>query len=41
MLEIYPNELQLNLKHSGNNVSFLDISIIKSMGQLDIKVFSI
>ena len=37
--EIYPAELQLNLEHSGENVSFLDLSITKSNGQLSMKLF--
>ena len=34
MNDIYPEELQLNLEHSGNNVSFLDLSITKCDRQL-------
>ena len=37
--EIYPPELELNLEHSGDHVSFLDLSITKSGGQLDMKLF--
>ena len=37
--EIYPAKLQLNLEHSGENVSFLDLSITKSNGQLSMKLF--
>ena len=37
--EIYPQELQLNLEHSGNEVTFLDLHIIKEDGHLSTKLF--
>ena len=37
--EIYPPELQLNLEHSGNQVSFLDLQITKENSNLNTKLF--
>ena len=37
--EIYPPELQLNLEHSGNQVSFLDLQITNENGHLNTKLF--
>ena len=37
--DIYPPELQLNLEHSGNQVSFLDLQITNENGHLNTKLF--
>ena len=37
--EIYSPELQLNLEHSGDQVSFLDLQITKENGHLNTKLF--
>ena len=37
--EIYPPELQLNHEHAGDEVNFLDLSIRKSNGRLDYKLY--
>ena len=38
-IDIYPPELQLNLEHSGNQVSFLDLQITNENGHLNTKLF--
>ena len=37
--EIYPPELQLNLEHSGDKVTFLDLEITKENGYFSTKLF--
>ena len=37
--EIYPPELQLNLEGSGNQLSFLDLDLLKVDRHLDVKLF--
>ena len=37
--EIYPPELELNLEHSGDQVTFLDLQITKENGHLNTKLF--
>ena len=37
--DIYPPELQLNLEHSGDQVSFLDLDITKKDGHFSTKLF--
>ena len=37
--DIYPAELQLNLEHSGDQVSFLDLDLINVNGHIDVKLY--
>ena len=37
--EIYPPELQLNLEHSGDRVTFLDLEITKEDGHFNTKLY--
>ena len=37
--EIYPPELELNLEHAGDQVTFLDLQITNQTGHLDTKLF--
>ena len=37
--EIYPPELELNLEHAGDQVTFLDLQITNQNGHLDTKLF--